>query len=66
MFHDLIETFIQVYNDDTFIKSSSKNEHLDHLRQSFERIRKYELKLNPLKCAFGVNSSIFFGFVVHK
>lgn len=41
MFHDFIETFMQVYTDDIVFKSSSKNGHLDHLLQSFEWMRKY-------------------------
>src|SRR3954468_4752178 len=66
MFHDFIEKFMQVYIDDIVIKSNSENGHLDHLRQSFERMRKYGLKMNPLKCAFGVHAGDFLGFVVHK
>lgn len=66
MFHNSIETFMQVYIDDIIIKSSSKNGHLDHLRQSFERVRKYGLKMNPLKCVFGVHVGDLLGFVVHK
>lgn len=31
MFHDFIETFMQVYIDDIVIKSSSENGHLGHL-----------------------------------
>ena len=26
----------------------------------------YKLKLNPLKCAFGVNAGNFLGFLVHE
>jgi len=66
MFHDFIEKFIQIYIDDIVVKSSSKIGHLDHLRKSFERMRKYGLKMNPLKCAFGVSAGDFLGFVVHK
>jgi len=66
MFHDFIEKFMQVYIDDIVVKSSSEDDHLSHLRQSFERIRQYGLKMNPLKCAFGVCAGDFFDFVVHK
>lgn len=66
MFHDFIETFMQLYIDDVIIKSSSKDGHLDHLRQLFERMRKHGLKMNPLKCAFYVHAGDFFGFVFHK
>ena len=66
IFHDFIEKLMQVYIDDIVIKSSSENDHLDHLRCSFERMRKYGLKMNPLKCAFGVHAGDFLGFVVHN
>ena len=66
MFHDFIGKFMQVYIDDIVLKSSSKEGHLEHLRLSFERMKKYGLKMNPLKCVFGVLSDDFLGFVVHK
>jgi len=66
MFHDFIEKFMQVYIDDIVVKSSSEDDHLNYLCQSFERMRHYGLKMNPLKCAFGVCEGDFLGFVVHK
>ncbi|WJX95108.1 hypothetical protein P8452_76467 [Trifolium repens] len=66
IFHEYIDTFMQVYIDDIVVKSSSNDDHLDHLRKSFEKMRKYGLKMNPLKCAFCVNAEDFLGFVVHK
>jgi len=65
MFHEFIEKFMQVYIDDIVVKSSSEDDHLNHLRQSFERMRQYGLKMNPLKCAFGFCAGDFLGFVVH-
>lgn len=38
---------------------------MDDLRQVFNRMRKYQLKMNPLKYTFRVTSGKFFGFVVH-
>ena len=66
MFHDFIGKFMQIYIDAIVVKSSSEEDHLEHLRLSFERMRKHGLKMNPLKCAFGVRAGDFFGFVVHK
>src|ERR1044072_1795408 len=66
IFHDFIETFMQVYIDDIVIKSVSSETHLHHLSQSFETMRKHGLKMNPLKCAFFVQAGDFLGFVVHK
>ncbi|KAK2389329.1 hypothetical protein QL285_062925 [Trifolium repens] len=63
MFHDFIDTFMQVYIDDIIIKSSSEDSHLLYLRQSFERMRKHGLKMNPLKCAFCVHAGDFLGKV---
>lgn len=57
---------MQVYIDDIILKYSSKDGHLDHVRQSFERIRKYGPKMNPLKCALCVHARYFLGFVVYK
>jgi hypothetical protein len=36
------------------------------LRIVLERIRKYKLKMNPLKCAFYVIAGKFLGFIVHE
>jgi len=66
MFHDFIEDFMQVYIYDIVVKSSSEDRYLEHLRRSFERMRQYGLKMNPLKCAFGVCAGDFLGFVIQK
>jgi hypothetical protein len=31
-----------------------------------ERMKKYGLQMNPLKCTFGVTSGRFLGFIVHE
>nr|KYP49210.1 Transposon Ty3-I Gag-Pol polyprotein [Cajanus cajan] len=66
IFHDLIGKFVQVYIDDIIVGSKQKEEHLCHLKLSFERMRKHGLKMNPLKCAFGVTAGEFLGFIVHQ
>jgi hypothetical protein len=40
--------------------------HLANLRLALERMCQYGLKMNPLKCAFGVSASKFLGFIIHK
>lgn len=64
--HDFIETCMQIYIDDIIVKSVSGRSHIDHLRQSFERMRKHGLKMNPLKCDFSMQVGDFLGFVVHN
>lgn len=54
IFHDFIETFMQIYIDDIVVNSVSGRSHIDHFWQSFERMRRHGLKMNPLKCAFCV------------
>ena len=34
------------------------------MRKLFERLRRYQLKLNPTKCIFGVKSGKLLGFMV--
>ena len=65
IFHDMLGHHMEVYIDDIVVKSKRVNEHVDHLRKSFESIRHHHLKLYPLKCAFGVRARNFLGFLVH-
>lgn len=55
---------VECYVDDLVVKTINRDKHLQGLRTVFERIRKYNLKMNPLKCAFGVSSGKFLSFVV--
>ena len=66
IFHDIIGRFIEVYIDDVVIKSPAKYKHLVNLEKAFQRMRSHKLKMNPLKCAFGVSAGNFLGFLVHQ
>jgi hypothetical protein len=66
IFHDLLGIFVDVYIDDIVVKSASLNSYLADLRLSFENMCRYGLKMNPLKCAFGVLAGKFLGFIVHE
>ena len=66
IFNDMLGHHMEVYIDDIVVKSKRSSEHVDHLRKSFERMRHHQLKLNPLKCAFGVRSRNFLGFLVYQ
>ena len=46
------------------VKSKQRPDHATHLQQAFDLLRKYSMKLNPLKCAFGVSAGKFLGFMV--
>ena len=45
-------------------KSQEKEVHSKNLRKLFERLRKYQLKLNPSKCTFWVTIGKLLGFIV--
>ena len=65
IFHDMLGHHMEVYIDDIVVKSKRVSEHSDHLRKSLKRMRHHQLKLNPLKCAFGVRARNFLLFLVH-
>ena len=66
IFHKLIGRIVEIYIDDVMIKSRWYKEHLADLWETLECTRKYGLKMNPNKCAFGVSAGQFLGFMVHK
>ena len=66
MFHDMMHKEIEVYVDDIIIKSKTQVDHVQDLRKFLARVRRYDLKLNPAKCAFGVPFGKILGFIVSR
>ena len=64
LFHDMMHKEIEVYVNDMIAKSRMKEEHLVNLKKLFERLHKYKLRLNLVKCTFGVKSRKLLGFVL--
>ena len=64
MFGEQIGSNVEVYVDDMLVKSKEEESHLDDLRETFNTLRQCNMKLNPSKCAFGVSSGKFLGFMV--
>ena len=62
LFHDMIHYEIEVYVDDMIAKSRTTQDHLTDLRKLFQRLKKYQLRLNSNKCAF--TSGKLLGFIV--
>ena len=48
------------------IKSLDEERHLDDLQETFDTLKRHQMKLNPNKCAFGVSSRKFLGFMVSQ
>ena len=57
---------VEAYIDDMVIKSKKSKDHVKDMEEIFEIFQKFWMKLNPLKCAFGVSSEQFLGNVVSK
>ena len=64
VFKLLIGHTMEVYVDDMITKSREPKDHVKHLEETFELLRRYEMKLNSEKCAFGVSSGKFLGYLV--
>ena len=57
---------MEVYVDDMLVKSKRADSHLDVFRETFNTMRKYQMRLNPAKCVFGVSSGKFLRFMVSQ
>ena len=66
MFAQQIRRNVQVYVDDMLVKSQREENHLEDLKETFNTLRSYIMKLNPGKCAFGVTTGKFLGFMVSQ
>ena len=66
LFHDLVYKEIEIYVDDIIIKFKKTEDYLVDLKKLFERLRRYNLKLNPAKCAFETPASKLLGFIISK
>ncbi|KAL2250014.1 UNVERIFIED_CONTAM: Retrovirus-related Pol polyprotein from transposon opus [Sesamum indicum] len=66
MFKDQIGKTMEVYVDDMLVKSSRSEDHVVYLEQTFATLRKFRMKLNPMKCTFGVAGGKFLGYLVSE
>ncbi|XP_016198995.1 uncharacterized protein LOC107639951 [Arachis ipaensis] len=54
----------EVYVDDMVAKSTYTTDHVNDLKEIFQQLQMYNMKLNPEKCAFGVQGGKFLGFML--
>jgi hypothetical protein len=66
IFHDLLGIILEVYINDVIVKLDGMDDHLADLRLALERMRRYGLKINLLKCVSGVLAGKFLGFIIHE
>ncbi|KAI5355600.1 hypothetical protein L3X38_008495 [Prunus dulcis] len=61
-----IGNIMEVYVDDMLVKSRTAEDHLQNLSIMFGILKDYRMRLNPKKCAFGVSSGKFLGFMISQ
>ncbi|XP_058211774.1 uncharacterized protein LOC131323957 [Rhododendron vialii] len=66
LFGILIGEIMEAYINDMVIKSLKAENHLSHLAEVFAILKKYKLRLNSDKCAFGVSSGKLLGYLVTR
>ena len=66
IFHDMMHQEWEDYVDDIVVKSKKRGEQFYVLKRVFKRCKAFKLRMNPLKCAFGVSFRKFLGFLVHS
>jgi len=61
IFREWLDDFVVVYIDDILVYSNSMEEHVEHLRKMFQRLRENKLYAKFEKCEFGISEVDFFG-----
>ena len=55
MFAKFLGVKVKAYIDDMVIKNKKSKSHFEDVEKVFEIFWRFRMKLNPLKCAFGVS-----------
>ena len=64
MFEPHLGKNIEIYIDNTVVKSKLESEHVNNLGNSFEILRRHKLRLNAFKCSFHVGSRKFLVYMI--
>ena len=52
--------------DDMIVKSSEMETHCENLKEAFGELRRHNMRLNPEKCSFGIQSGKFLGYMITR
>lgn len=66
LFVRIIGDTMEAYVDYMLVKSIKGADHVEDLRKTFERIRFHQVCLNPVKCAFCIQSDKFLCYMVRQ
>jgi hypothetical protein len=62
--YEIKDDLVEAYVDDVVMKTREAHTLVDNLQRTFTALNKYQWKLNPKKCIFGVPSGILLGNVI--
>ncbi|GKB49224.1 reverse transcriptase domain-containing protein [Tanacetum coccineum] len=63
-FQSQIGRNLEAYVDDMVIKSNNEKILIEDIAETFDNLRRINMKLNPKKCSFGVEEGKFLGYMV--
>ncbi|CAH9076796.1 unnamed protein product [Cuscuta europaea] len=66
VFQAVLGCTMEAYVDDMIVKSKESSSHADDLREIFAILQKFNLRLNPKKCTFGVQGGKFLGYMMSR
>jgi hypothetical protein len=66
VFSQQIGKNLEVYIDDMVVKTPEDGNHSDDLAEILASVRRYNMRLNPSKCSFGVQAGKFLGFMLTR
>src|SRR5664279_6540131 len=64
--HNQIGRNVHAYVDDVVVKTKERRTLIDDLRETFDNLIRFQMKLNPEKCVFGVPAGQLLGFLVSE
>jgi hypothetical protein len=64
VFKEQIGRILEVYIDDIIVKTPEDKDPVADLHETFQQLGRYDLRLNPNKCTFGVEARKFLGFML--
>ena len=64
VFKELLGEVMEAYVDDMIVKSKQGESHAGQLEKVLAVFRRNNMRLNPDKCAFGVKSEKFMGYMI--
>lgn len=66
IFWPFLQKFVLIFFDDIMVYSSTREDHLIHLRMTLDVLRKKEIYAKRSKCCFGKSKVEYLGHLVSK